>query len=237
LKSSALFTKTLLPRIFMLLGLPCLSFGQSPRLTFSDLNLGLNAHFTSYQDSIIYPRYFNQAGGVSFRYQTSMVANYLHRGKTKRFQVVDIVAGELTGGLFQSTDQRFKQPGWFAFRFDLGAGSLWNINDHHQLGLNWILMRFANDFISDYVGGSELQIRYRYKRVALELGTINRKVRVGGIFESYIKEDEGSMYSIGMRYLQSGKNNLGFRVELFNLPENKSDDRVVAVRLYYGYYY
>ena len=197
----------------------------------------MNAHCTSNQDSIHNPRYYNQAGGVSFRYQTSVVANYLHRNKKKRFQLVDIVGGELAGGLFSSTDPRMQTPGWFSFRFDLGMGSMYHINDNNQIGLNWILMRFANDFISDYIGGSELQLRYRYKRIALELGTINRKVRVGGVWKSHFEGGEGSMYSIGLRYLQTDKHNLGIRIELFNVKELHADDGIATVRLYYGIYY
>lgn len=231
------------PKCFYFLCLICISttsksLAQSPKLTFSDLNVGLDARFTSNQDSVIDPRFYNQALGISGKYQTSVVANYLNKGKDKRFQVVDIVGGELTGGFFKSNSPFKKEPFWFAFRFDLGMGFMYRINEHQQIGLNWYMMRFANDFISDYIGGSELKLRYRYHRVSLELGTINRNVRVGGVFENYIKDTKDeNMYSLGVRYLLNEKRNIGLRIETFNWQAEGAKDQILNIRLYYGLYY
>jgi hypothetical protein len=236
LKASTSYIKI----IFLLLGIlyTTITIAQSPKLTFSDLNLGVDACFTSNQDSIISARYYNQAFGVSGKYQTSVVANYVNKGKDKRFQIVDIVGGELTGGLFKSDSPFKKEPFWFAFRFDLGMGCMYRINEHQQIGLNWYMMRFANDFISDYIGGAELQLRYRFQRMSLELGTINRNVRVGGVFENYIKDTKDeNMYSLGVRYLLNEKRNVGLRVENFNWQAEGAKDQILNVRLYYGLYY
>ena len=214
------------------------SFSQLPKLTFSDLNLGLDTRFTSNRDTLADPRYYNQAIGISGRYQTSVVANYINKGKDKRFQIVDIVGGELTGGFFKSDSPFKKEPFWFAFRFDLGMGFMYRINEHQQIGLNWYMMRFANDFISEYIGGSELKLRYRYHRVSLELGTINRNVRVGGVFENYIKDTKDeNMYSLGIRYLLNEKRNVGLRIENFNWQAEGAKDQILNIRLYYGLYY
>lgn len=214
------------------------AFAQVPQLTFSDLNVGLDTRFTSNQDSIVLPRYYNQAIGLSGRYQTSVVANYVNKGKVKRFQIVDIVGGELAGGAFKSENKDKKEPLWFAFRFDLGLGMLYQVNENQQLGLNWFMMRFANDFISDYIGGSEMQLRYRYKRLGVEVGTINRNVRVGGVFENYVKDTKDeNMYSLGIRYLITEKRNLGIRVENFNWQAEGAKDQILNIRLYYGLYY
>ena len=213
-------------------------FSQSSKLTFSDLNIGLDSRFTSNQDSIVDPRYYNQAFGISGKYQTSVVANYINKGKDKRFQIVDIVGGELTGGFFKSDSPFKKKPFWFAFRFDLGMGFMYRINEHQQIGLNWYMMRFANDFIADYVSGSELKLRYRYKKASLEIGTINRNVRVGGVFENYIKDTKDeNLYSLGFRYLINEKRNIGLRIENFNWQAEGAKDQIFNIRLYYGLYY
>ena len=213
-------------------------YGQAVKLNFSNLNIGIDTRYTSNQDSIMYPRYQNKAFGISARYQTSVVANYVNKEKNKRFQIVDIVGGELTGGLFSSENDKKKQPFWFGFRFDLGLGMLYNINRNQQIGINWILMRFANDFLSDYVAGSELQVRYRYKRACLEAGTISRHVRVGGFSETYLKEKgEGNMTSMGLSYLIDVRRDLGLRIEAFNLKALGTNDKIVNIRLFYGRYF
>ena len=226
--------------IFLLVGslVTKLAVAQSPKLTFSDLNVGIDARFTSNRDTLADPRYYNQAFGVSAKYQTSLVANYINKGKDKRFQIVDIVGCELTGGFFKSDSPFKKEPFWFAFRFDLGMGFMYRINENQQLGLNWYMMRFANDFISDYLSGSELQLRYRYRKISLELGTINRNVRVGGVFENYIKDTKDeNMYSLGIRYLINEKRNVGLRMENFNWQAEGAKDQIMNIRLYYGLYY
>lgn len=211
---------------------------QSARLKFSDLNLGVDCHFTSYQDSANPVRYNNQAIGFSGRYQTSVVANLLNKGKNKRFQIVDVIAGEMAFGLFQSEDPENKEPLWFNFRFDLGLGILYRLNQHHDLGINWIMMRFSNDDISTYVSGSELQARYRYKKCSIELGTANRHVRVGGFSETYLKKKgEGNLTSFGFRYLINEKRNVGLRLEAFDLREEEFTDRILNCRVFYGYYF
>lgn len=226
--------------IFSLFGIiyTTIALAQSPKLTFSDLNLGLDARFTSNRDTLADPRYYNQAIGISGKYQTSVVANYINKGKDKRFQIVDIVGGELTGGFFRSDSPFKKEPFWFAFRFDLGMGFMYRINEHQQIGLNWYMMRFANDFISNYIGGSELKLRYRYHKISFELGTINRNVRVGGVFENYIKDTKDeNMYSLGIRYLLNEKRNVGLRIENFNWQAEGAKDQILNIRLYYGLYY
>lgn len=215
-----------------------IAIAQSPKLTFSDLNLGLDARFTSNRDTLADPRYYNQAFGISGRFQTSVVANYINKGKDKRFQIVDIVGGELTGGFFKSDSPFKKKPFWFAFRFDLGMGFIYRINENQQIGLNWYMMRFANDFISNYIGGSELQLRYRFRKISVEVGTINRNVRVGGVWENYVKDTKDeNMYSLGIRYLVNVKRNLGVRIENFNWQSEGAKDQILNIRLYYGLYF
>ena len=211
---------------------------QTPTLRFSDLNLGLDAHMTSNNDSASTFRYNNQAIGLSGRYQTSVVANHIRNGKTKRFEIADMIAGEMAFGLLQTENPAYKPPLWFNFRFDLGVGALFRINENQDVGLNWILMRFANDDISTYVSGSEMQARYRYKKLSVELGTANRNVRVGGFTETYLKtKGEGNVTSFGFRYLMNDKRNLGVRIETFNLGENAFSDRLFNCRIFYGYYF
>jgi hypothetical protein len=226
--------------IFLLVGslVTKLAVAQSVKLTFSDLNLGLDTRFTSNRDTLADPRYYNQSIGISGRYQTSVVANYINKGKDKRFQIVDIVSGELVGGFFKSDSPYKKEPLWFAFRFDLGMGFMYRINENQQLGLNWYMMRFANDFISNYIGGSELRLRYRYNKISVEVGTINRNVRVGGVWENYVKDTKDeNMYSLGFRYLVNEKRNVGLRIENFNWQAEGAKDQILTIRLYYGLYY
>lgn len=211
---------------------------QTARLTFSDLNIGVDAHLTSYQDSASPVRYQNQAVGISGRYQTSVVANLLHKGKNKRFEIADMIAGEMAFGFFKSEDAANKEPLWFNFRFDLGLGILFRINQNQDIGLNWVMMRFANDDLSTYISGSEIQARYRYKKCSIELGTSNRNVRVGGFSETYLKKrGEGNVTSFGFRYLINEKRNLGVRLETFNLGEEEFIDRLINCRIFYGYYF
>lgn len=211
---------------------------QLPQLTFSDLNFGVDTRFTTNQDSVISPVYSNQAFGFSGRFQTSVVANYVQRGKNKRFLIGDMVGGELTTGLFKSENPDKKEPLWFAFRFDLGVGTLYRINDHQQVGLNWVMMRFANDFISEYISGSEMQLRYRYKKFSFEVGTIGRYIRMGGFLETYYKSDvDRNMTSLGFRYLIDESHNLGVRTEVFQAEALTVRDKLFNLRLYYGLYF
>ncbi len=211
---------------------------QDLKLKFSDLNVGIDYHNTSYQDSANPVRYYNQAIGLSGRYQTSVVANYLNKGKNKRFEIVDVIAGEMAFGVFESDDPSNKEPLWFAFRFDLGLGTVFRINKNQDIGVNWIMMRFANDFLSTYISGSEIQARYRYKKFSIELGTANRNVRIGGFSETYLKnKGEGNVTTFGFRYLMNEKRDMGVRIETFDLDELDFNDKFVNCRIFSGYYF
>ena len=211
---------------------------QAPKLKFSDLNFGIDCHLSSNQDSANPVRYHNQAIGFSGRYQTSVVANHIRQGKTKRFEIADMIAGEMAFGAFQSNNPAYKTPLWFNFRFDLGVGTLFRINENQDVGLNWIIMRFANDYQSTYFSGSELQARYRYKKCSIELGTANRNVRGSGFTETYLKKrGEGNVTSMGFRYLVNDKRNFGVRLETFNLGEMAFTDKIINCRIFYGYYF
>ncbi len=235
MKLKSIFRKTLFLFFF---SVSAISEAQTVKLTFSDLNLGFDNHYTSYIDTNLNQRFYNQAIGISGRYQTSVVANYVNKDKIKRFQIVDIVGGELAGGFFRTEDPLSKVPFWFAFRFDLGLGMMYNLTENQQISLNWFMMRFANDFISTYISGSEIQLRYRYKHISFEAGTINRGVRVGGVFENYVQNTGNqNMYSLGFRYLLNAKRNVGLRFETYNPEAQLKNDQVTTFRVFYGLYY
>lgn len=206
----------------------------SYRLKIGDLNGGLDTRYLTTSDSSHTQQYNTYTGGLSFRYQSSIVFNYFDR-RNKRFKIGDLLSGEISAGYMNSADPVQKIPFWFAYRFEIGLATIYRISEHSNIGVNLILLRFARDFVTQNISGSGIDLRWRLKRVIVEGGIDNRGLRIVGYVTN--ANDERNMGHIGLRYLLGTDKNVGLRMEFFNVSRSQNGDGMYNLRAYWGKYF
>lgn len=203
------------------------------KLRVGDLNLGLDTRSLNTRDSLFL--YQTYVGGISLRYQSSILLGYCLKKPDKRFKVGDILSSEISVGYMQSNDPVQKLPVWFAYRFEMGAAFLYSFNQSTEVGLNLILLRFSRDFVTQNMSGSAIEVRARWKRMVVEAGVDSRQLRILGPPVPYFnQEEENNMHHLGFRYFLNGEKNLGFRVEWFQKKASKNGDGLFNFRVFWG---
>ena len=217
------------------------------RMTFSELNLGLD--FRASEGNYIHiPKslnqsYFTNSYGLSARMQSSFVANYLAPNQ-KRFQIGDLLAGEVATMGLHSNNPDLLSPIGVAYRFEFGLGTIFRINKHQDIGLNLIILKFARDRVSPNISGSFMQLRYRYKRLVVEGGIEARRDRIFGWLQALQPNFYMPIQShIKLSLLCKRNHSLALRTEWFGndqnlyLQNNMNTKRSITARLYYGIYF
>ena len=217
------------------------------RMTFSELNLGLD--FRASQGNYIHinrglnQSYFTNSYGLSARMQSSFVANYLAPNQ-KRFQIGDLLAGEVATMVLHSNNPDLLSPIGVAYRFEFGLGTIFRISKNQDIGLNLIILKFARDRVSPNISGSFIQLRFRYKRLLVEGGIEARRDRIFGWLQALQPNFYMPMQShINLTFLCNRNHLLGLRIEWFGneqsqyMQNNINPKISITARLYYGIYF
>lgn len=203
------------------------------KLRVGDINLGLDSRSLNTRDSLFL--YQTHVGGISLRYQSSIMLGYYLNQPDKRFKVGDILSSEISVGYMQSNDPVQKLPIWFAYRFEMGASFLYSFTESSEVGLNLILLRFSRDFVTQNMSGSAIEARARWKRMVVEAGVDSRQLRILGPPVPYFnRKEEKNMHHLGIRYFLKPDQNLGFRLEWLQKKASNNGDGLFNFRLYWG---
>ncbi len=206
-------------------------------MTFYDLNFGADMHSANYSNNsspdIIKKNY---AAGISGRMQSSFAANF---NRNKKFMVVDLLSAEVATGAINSSFSTSASSLWLSYRFEFGLGMIYRINKKNDVGLNFILLRFAHDNISQNISGSNVMLRYRYSKMMLEGGVETRRERIIGWYFN-IQDNVPVQMSFGARYLLNEKNNIGVRCEFLSpkiTTGTENFNTILSARIFYGIYF
>ncbi len=210
------------------------SISQAYRLRVGDINVGMDTRFLTTADPSM-RSYRTYVVGLGFRYQSSIVFQYFDTKENKRFKIGDLLSGEIAAGYMNSNDPTQKIPVWFAYRFEIGLAMVYRISKESDIGLNFILLRFARDFVTQNISGSGIDLRWRIKRWVAEGGIDNRGLRMVGYVAN--ANDERNAVHFGLRYLLSGDQNVGLRFESFDASRSQNGDGFYTIRVYYGKYF
>ena len=220
---------------------------SSIQMTFSELNVGLD--FRASRGNYIHvskgfnQSYLTNSYGLSARMQSSFIANYLTPNQ-KRFQIGDVLAGEVATMVLHSNNPDLHSPIGVAYRFEFGLGTIFRINKNQDIGLNLIILKFARDRVSPNISGSFIQLRYRYKRLLVEGGIEARRDRIFGWLQALQPNFYMPIQShIKLSLLCNRSHILGLRAEWFGneqnlyLQNNMNTKLSITARLYYGIYF
>jgi len=205
------------------------------KLRVGDLNLGFDTRTLSTFDSAGVRSFNTYVGGIGLRYQSSILLNHFNKNPQRRFKAGDLFSSEITVGYMNSNDPVQKLPIWFAYRFELGVALLYRKTKDIDLGCNFILLRFARDFVTQNISGSAVDIRLRIKRIVVEGGLDSRALRIVGVPVPYFnKEEEKNMNHVGLCYLLKQNQNLGMRFEWLEKTNSLNGDGLYNLRVYWG---
>lgn len=218
-----------------------------PKLTFGTLNFGFdfknsNGRYINFNQppNSSYDTYLY---GFSAQLQSSFVAQYL-APRQGRFQVGDLLNGEVGAGFFSTDNRDIAMPLATYYRFDFGLGTIFRVNKNNDLGLNLILLKFARDRVSPNISGSLLQLRYRYKRLVLEAGIEARRDRIFGWLQALQPNIKIPMqYHAHISFLQANSRISGIRLEYLSdknneyLQNNMNPMFYFTLKVYHGLYF
>jgi hypothetical protein len=220
-----------------------------PRMGFSDLNIGeYSSIYSGSQNSAFSDTaktsYTNiNTAGISLRFQASVLDFYWKR-EHKKFEFADILSSEFMAGVEYTTTPTKKVSPWYGYRFEAGIGSKYKINRNNELGLNIILLKVGTDNQSTYFIGSNIMLRYRYKRLLAEMAMETRKDRFLGFFWAFQSWYYNPLqFSCQVRYLLDHKRNIGVRVEYYSSQLTRHINEVPllenewTLRIFYGIYF
>jgi hypothetical protein len=230
--------------IFLILLKPLFSQAQSMRdsskyrMSFYDFNFGINAASTGYSNSSEPNNaQTNKALGFSEKLQSSFVARFMNT--KKKLLLGDILSAGIGTGFLSSHYSKGNSNLWLNYHFEFGIGTIFRIDENNDLGLNLMLLMFGRDDISQNLSGSDIVIRYRYKKCLLETGTEARRERIFGWITS-LQKDIPLQYVFGARYLIDGRKNAGITCEWLPGKINQGTDyfnNIWSMRLFYGIYF
>jgi hypothetical protein len=208
------------------------------KMGFYDFNFGIDARRADdYNISEPYNTKTNRALGFSEKLQSSF-ADRFSRHK-KKFLIGDILSAEMGAGVISSHYSKENSNLWTNYRFEFGLGTIYRINKNNDIGLNLMPLIFAHDDISQNFSGSDIIVRYRYKRYLFETGTEARRERILG-WITYLQKDQPLQYIFSARYLIDGNKNTGIICEWLPGNLNAETDffsNIWSIRLFYGIYF
>lgn len=217
---------------------------NNPHLGFFDLNVGTDVkdgHGLSPENT-----YYRWGWGVSARMQNSFVANYIYNpAKKYRIRIGDFMAAELGTGL--ATGQgygSYHTALLLEYSFEFGIMGIMRLNDNNELGVTITALQFARDHITPNISGSNLLLRYRFRRLVAQAGIEGRRDRVVGWLTTFSADNNIPTQYIGeLRYLLSSTKNIGIRTELLaNKNSRYIADGILlqtalSIRIFYGIYF
>ncbi len=158
--------------------------------------------------------------------------------KAGKIKVVDLLASELSIGDFYSSNPKEKSGIWIAYKFEFGVGTIFKVNQHNEIGVNFILLKFARDKVSPNISGSGILLKYRFENWQIEGGVESRRERMFG----YLMP-KPVQYILNFKYLIDGNSNFGIRLETLRGNRNKLNsglveiDQVKTLKIFYGKYF
>lgn len=236
------------PKLFLMACLLLLfsrSFSQTTQLKLSELNIGADYRTSTYKalkiDTKTYGDkiYHQNWGGVSARLQSSFLAEYLFKERQKKLKIGDIIAGEIGLGMLQSDSTGTSVL--FNYRFDFGFGFVQSINENHDFGATFLILKFTNDGTIPNGSGSNATLRYRFKKIILEPSLeVHRQRIIGWLQGLDTKNNLTLQASFIARYQLSNNQQIGIRYEQMPITKIKYEDynqqsqSRYALRLFYG---
>ncbi len=214
-----------------------------PHLGFFDLNVGLD--LKNGQGLTPESHYSRTGWGASARMQNSFVANYIYNpAKKYKLKVGDFMAAEVGTGFVTGQGYGQQYALLLAYRFDFGIMGVMRLNDHNELGLTITALQFGRDRISPNISGSNILVRYRYRRLAAQAGLEGRRDRMFGWLNSLSSSYYMPMqYIAELRYLFAAGKNIGARLEVLSdkksiyYSDNVLYNKIISVRIFYGIYF
>jgi hypothetical protein len=216
---------------------------KKEHMGFFELNIGADTRhatglLTSIDGSGRLP-YAATAVGLTGRMQSSFIGNILFPGKERKFKAFDLLTGELSLGGLTTGNPNETSGTWLAYRFDFGGGMVYRLNEHNDMGLGLMLLKFARDKVSPNISGSGIALRYRCYKMQAEAGVEARRERMFG----YLMKDAPVQWTAALRYLFNGKKSAGIKMEMlsgsrnFLKVGNIEVHQVWSLRLFYGIYF
>jgi hypothetical protein len=220
-------------------------FSQTANLKLSELNIGTDFRASTYKiiqnatQDFGNKIYHQQWGGISTRLQSSFIAEYVLKERQKKLKIGDIIAGEIGLGVLQSdstgTSIRFN------YRFDFGFGFVHAINENHDWGATFLILKFTNDGTIPNGSGSNATLRYRFKKIIVEPSLeVHRQRIIGWLQGLDTKNNLTLQASLIARYQLNNNQQIGIRYEQMPITKIKYEDynqqsqSRYALRLFYG---
>lgn len=206
------------------------------KLGFYEINVGVDGRYAQYSNINKEGLKLNYAAGFSGRMQSSFAANF---NQHKKFMIADLLSAEVATGVINSSFSTATSSLWLSYRFEFGLGMIYRINKNNDVGLNFMLLRFAHDNISQNISGSSVMIRYRYSKIIFEAGVETRRDRIVG-WLSDIQSNKPLQETFTCKYLLNERKNVGIRCEYFPstfLVDNENFKNILSARFFYGIYF
>lgn len=240
----SLITKVLYCGFFILI--TNTAFCQESKLKFSELNIGLDYRTATYKILVdkIHQKYseknYNESWtGITSKLQSSFVAEYMMKNTQKSFKYGDLIGGEIGLGYINSdsTGNSIR----FNYRFDFGFGFTKTLNQNHEFGMNFYILKFINEGIVPNGSGSSIVLRYRFNKLILESCLDSHRQRIVGWITGLDPKNNVTLQAgCSIKYNLENDQQIGIRYEQMPVSEVKHIDKNqesqsrFAFRIFYG---
>jgi hypothetical protein len=211
---------------------------------FFDLNIGPDLRY--FRGAIVRDssHFNNRAYLITARMQHSFLGNYILDNAGKRFRFGDILAGEISPEMVSDKPSQSFTP-WIAYRFEFGFGAILAINKNNDVGITLTILKFARDRVSPNISGSNILIRYRFRRIMAEGGIESRRDRIFGYLLYFNKDNLLPVqYTFTSRFLIDNKKHIGIRFEYMSdragknyINETMTLRNLWSLKIFYGIYF